>query len=348
MSRWVRWETGSMFHWEADVSPPLWTLPEPNVRYLLCRHAIAALCSLQSTRPTLWLPTFFCPEVARSCREVATIREYRDDCRWRQPDWQSLQPDPEDLVFAVNYFGIRRAQPWMEWRSKHGCVFVEDHTQDPFSTWALESTADYAVSSLRKTLPVPDGAILWSPVNRPLPVEPNGNHWRGSMLKLSAMLYKRHYLEGTVPAEYKPRYRELQLTGEQELSESEISAMSPVSEAIIARGIPKVWREQRVENARKLLDLTAGWNAAVPVFTTWPDGNAPFDLPFVFKNLRARDNCQRILQQQNIFCPVEWVCDTPDPEATELSSRILSVPIDYRYTTEDMARVADVLLTVKE
>lgn len=342
----IRWEAGSMFHWETEFAPPVWQLPEPSVSYLVCRHAIAALCAAQPSRPVLWLPTFFCPEVASFCRPLAEIREYRDDCRWPEPEWSTLNTGTRDLVLAVNYFGIRSPEPWRKWRKNHPCVLVEDHTQDPFSVWSLESNADYAVCSLRKTLPLPDGAILWSPVGRLLPVGPSTDHWQSSMLRLSAMVYKRDYLLGTVPAECKPRYRELQLSGERELSAAEISSMSPVSQAILTRGVPKQWREKRIENARALLEAIDGWRIGRPVFTKWPQGSAPFDVPVVFQDATARDKFQQRLREQNIFCPVEWVCETSDPDASDLSSRILSIPIDHRYSPEDMSRISSVLVGI--
>ena len=347
MSTSVRWEAGSMFHWEEDFPPPLWRLPAPAAYYMICRHAIAALCSVQPQRTRLWLPTFFCSEVARFCASVAEIREYRDDCRWSEPDWKSLQPEPRDLVLAVNYFGVRSREPWRAWQARNACILVEDHTQDPFSTWALESNAPYAVCSLRKTLPVPDGAMLWSPQNRPLPPPPKEGHWLGSTLKAGAMMFKRRYLEGSVSAETKLRYREWQLEGERQLSQAPMSTMSPISEAVLARGVPKVWRDRRIENAHTLLDGLEGWDAAKPAFSSCPAGHAPFDLPYVFPSESVRDFYQQALQQQNIFCPVEWPADTSDRNATELSSCILSIPIDHRYSKIDMEKIATAALSIE-
>src|SRR5450755_4583438 len=119
MREWGQREIGSMFHWEEDFAPPLWSLPQPAVYYMIGRHAVAALCAAQSTRPVLWLPTFFCSEVAWFCSTMAVIREYRDDCRWPAPDWSSLQPGPNDLVLAVNYFGVRSFEPWRNWLDEH-------------------------------------------------------------------------------------------------------------------------------------------------------------------------------------------------------------------------------------
>ncbi len=343
----ARREIGSMLHWETDFTPPLWSFPEPAVYYSVCRHAIAALCAARPQRPTLWLPSFFCPEVARVCRSVSPVREYRDDPRWPAADWNSLRPAAEDLVLAVNYFGVRSPEPWYDWRQQHACILVEDHTQDPFSAWAMESKADYAVCSIRKTVPVPDGAILWSPSNRELPPQPEGTHWEGSTLKAGAMLYKRMYVAGALPLEFKTTFRKLQLSGEAELGCGPESGISPISRALISCGIPKRWREQRVQNARSLLYLLRDWRGGEPLFTTWPDGHAPFDLPFVFASEQERDFYQSSLQKEDIYCPVEWVCETADRNAADLSSRILSIPIDHRYNSDDMERIAGVMMHIE-
>ena len=47
------------------------------------------------------------------------------------------------------------------WHREHpSIVLIEDHIHDPLSDWSQSSNADYAVASLRKTLPVPIGAML--------------------------------------------------------------------------------------------------------------------------------------------------------------------------------------------
>jgi hypothetical protein len=341
--RRVRHEIGSMFHWEPEFSSPTCSWPCPAVYYSLCRHAIFALCAAQPRRPVLWLPSFFCPEVARFCRDVAIIREYRDDCRWPEPDWPSLQPSTDDLVLAVNYFGVRGGEHWRLWRNRCACVLIEDHTQDPFSAWARQSNADYAVCSIRKTLPVPDGAILWSPAGHPLPRPCDTLSCNGSWLKAAAMLYKQGYLSGALGLEVKTEFRKMQLRGESELSNGQCSRISPMSAALLSRGAPQLWREQRNLNTRELLKLLENWEIAQPVYTTWPSGHAPFTFPLVFEDEEQRNFYQDRLRQEEIYCAVEWVCDTPDNNARDLSARILSIPIDHRYGREEMRRIADVL-----
>lgn len=343
---WGRSEIGSMLHWETEFPAPVWSWPEPAAFFSLCRHALEALCGARRTRPTLWLPSFFCFEVARHCQAVADIREYHDDCRWSEPDWSTLRPRPEDLVLAVNYFGVRSPEPWNRWRQNNSCILVEDHTQDPFSEWARNSTSNYAVCSIRKTVPVPDGAILWSPTGNALPEAPQAMDWNGSSLKAGAMLYKRSYLSETSDPDLKARYRDLQLRGEEMLSRSACSAISPVAEAIVSFGVPKFWRERRAANTRLLITLLNDFSDAQPAFRTWPERHAPFVLPLVFPSTAARDHYQDAMRKENIYCPVEWVCDTTDPGAKDLSSRILSISTDHRYSETDMRRIAEVMQRV--
>ena len=341
-----RWEVGSEFHWCGLPASPFLGWPRDVRWYMLARHAIAALIGMRATlRPTLWLPSYFCPEVAEACRLFCDLREYSDDPRWTEPKWSSLRPGSSDFVLAVNYFGVREGGARQHWRERHDCVLVEDHTQDLFSPWFLNSSADYALASLRKTVPVPDGAMLWSPRGLPLPPEDNeqSSDWSGSALKLAAMFHKAGYLQGQGPDDLKPCFRDLQLKGEQLLGHSKISAISPYSRAYLANGVPRAWRQQRLENAQYLLERLDSLESAELVFRRWPEGAVPFVVLLTFLAQSERDACQASLRRRNIYCPVHWVCQTDDVQARDLSSRILSLPIDQRYGRDEMRRMAAAL-----
>jgi hypothetical protein len=341
----THWELGSEFHWLGVPEPPFLAWPQPAVWYMLARHAVAALLEMKAANsPSLWLPTYFCPEVAECCRPYGEIREYRDMPSWAEPDWKSLEPEPDDVVLAVNYFGVRDGDHWREWRGQVSCVLLEDHSQDPFSAWASTSTADFAFASARKTLPIPDGAILWSPRGLMLPSQPADGDWRGSDLKATAMMYKAEYLRGGGSDELKRRYRHLQLTGEDLLRKSRISAISPFSSACIAEGAPQASRNRRSANARHLASKLIGVEHFNRLISGWPVGAVPFALPVIFPSRRERDECQLALRRNRIYCPVHWVCETSDVEALDLASRMLSLPIDQRYEKRDMDSIAETLL----
>jgi hypothetical protein len=335
----TRWEIGGEFHLPVDPPGPYHRWPEGAVWFALGRHTLEALLrQLGSTR--LWLPDYFCHEVARGWAESADVQLYEDDPRWPEPHWDSLRPGPRDVVVAVNYFGVREGSPWREWRERTQCVLVEDHAHDPASEWATASEADYAFSSLRKTLPVPDGAILWSPRGLPLPEQPAGGA-EGSELKLAAMLVKGEYLGGGAE-ELKDRFRRLQREGEERLAESDVAGASPATREALVRGVPLPWRARRAENATRLIDALHDWDAAEPLFTEWSADAAPLGVVFVFATAGDRDRVREVLREADVYCPVHWAdaAESSSDRVRDLAERILTIPTDWRYSAADMARIA--------
>jgi hypothetical protein len=335
----ARWEVGGDFHLPVEPPGPYHRWPDGAVWFALGRHAVEGLLrQLGSAR--LWLPDYFCHEVARSWAQIAEVRVYEDDPRWPEPRWESLRPGSRDAVVAVNYFGVREGAPWDAWRARTECVLVEDHAHDPASEWATASQADYAFSSLRKTLPVPDGAILWSPRELPMPDQPAGGT-DGSELKLAAMLLKGEYLGGGDDA-LKERFRQLQLDGEARLVESDVAGASPATREALVRGVPLPWRAKRAENAARLVAGLHGWEAAEPLFAEWPADAAPLGAVFVFASGADRDRVREALRTAGVYCPVHWAdaVQSESDRVRDLASRILTIPTDWRYSAGDMARIA--------
>lgn len=338
-------EMGGDFHWDGVFPPPLLPWPENSRWYMLARHALASiLAAFSAHRPELWLPSYFCGEVTQFCRQWCELREYRDDPRWAEPDWSTLTPAAHDVVLAVNYFGIRDGLAWHDWRRHNECILLEDHTQDPFSAWSRDSNAEYALVSARKTLPVPDGAVLWSPRGLSIPQEPTESNWSGSALKCAAMLRKAQYLRVHGGVDQKKYFRNLQMQGENLMRISPVSSVSPYSYALLFNGAPVLWRHQRELNVRCLLGRLSDLGSPELLFRSWPHGSVPFAVALIFSSQAERDDCQAHLIQNRIYCPVHWPCNTDQPHALELSLRILSLPVDHRYTQDDMDRLADVLL----
>jgi hypothetical protein len=338
----TRSEIGGEFHLPVDPPGPYHRWPDGAVWFALGRHAIHALLR-QLHAGTLWLPDYFCHEVAHGWREVVRVALYEDDPRWPEPRWESLRPRPRDVVLAVNYFGVRSGDPWFTWRESTACVLLEDHAHDPSSQWATASQADYAFSSLRKTLPVPDGAILWSPRGLVLPDQPAGGA-HGSELKLAAMLLKGEYL-GAGKDELKSRFRRLQLDGEELLAASDVAGASPATREALVRGVPLPWRARRSENTARLFAAVHGWEAAEPLFSGWPADAAPLGAVFVFESARERDRVRELLRDAGVYCPVHWsdAADSASERVRDLAQRILTIPTDWRYSAADMARIASLV-----
>jgi hypothetical protein len=333
---------GGEFHLPAEAPGPHHRWPEGAVWFALGRHALLALLQRLGA-PRLWLPDYFCHEVAERWADVADVQLYEDDPRWPEPRWESLRPASRDAVVAVNYFGVRAREPWRAWRNRTECVLVEDHAHDPVSEWATASDADYAFTSLRKTLPVPDGALLWSPRGLDLPEQPAGGA-DGSELKLAAMLLKGEYLGGG-DGELKERFRRLQLDGEERLSESSVAGASPATREGLVGGVPLPWRAKRTENAGRLIAALHGWDAAEPLFTEWPADAAPLGAVFVFGSEADRDRVRDVLREAGVYCPVHWAdaARSSSERVRKLAGRILTIPTDWRYSAADMTRIASLV-----
>ena len=154
---------------------------------------------------------------------------------------------------------------------------------------------------------------------------------------------KADYLAGRGGDELKPLFRDLQARGEQLLRTGDISAMTPYTLAYIANGAPAQWRERRLQNASRLAERLAELKGVELMFGRWPTGAVPFTLLLMFESQNERDRYQLELQRHRIYCPVHWACQTGDADATDLSFRVLSLPIDQRYGESEMDRIADVI-----
>jgi hypothetical protein len=335
-----RWEVGSEFHWMGLPPEPLLPWPDAATWYLLGRHALVGLLRflpLGSRR--LWLPSYFCFDVAEYWQSFIQVATYSDDPLRAVPDWSTLCPGPTDIVVAVNYFGVRSGDGWHKWREQTDCVLVEDHSHDPASPWARRSNADYAFASLRKTLPVPDGAILWSPRAFPLP-EGGTSESAASAIKLGAMIWKREYIEGSSTPDAKLKFRAWQQGGELEFNTSDVAFATAFSQQYLGVGVPVKWRRQRAANTRRLLSKLSRTTQFRPIFSDWPQDAAPFGAVFEFDSKTKRDDARHKLQEHRVYCPVHWPPTAScDSAYVDLANRLLTIPSDQRYTVRDMDKI---------
>ncbi len=339
-----RWEVGGEFHWMGLPPGPFIPWPESPRWYLLGRHALVALLqSLPQGSRRLWVPSYFCFDVAEYWRSFLEVATYSDDPRRAEPDWSTLRPARGDIVVAVNFFGVRSGDAWRVWHQHNPFLLVEDHSHDPVSGWALQSNAEYAFASLRKTLPVPDGAILWSPRGLSLPTSGTGEG-STSALKLAAMLWKREYLDGGSTPDAKLIFRAWQQAGERAFDKSQVSHATSFSQQYLSFGAPAKWRERRAANARRLLSRLRNKTGFRPIFSAWPQEAAPLGAVFEFESLTQRDATRQRLQEHRIYCPVHWPATAGcDPAARDLAARLLTIPTDQRYGARDMEKIAAIV-----
>ena len=221
-----RWEAGSELHLSSETGTA--SLPwdgKPVTLWGSGRDAIRGLFEWGQQRHgwrRLLMPSYFCQDVVGSTQRSASVEIYP----WAPTDRATppVVTGPGDVVFIAAMFG---AAPTVEVQGP-GAI-IEDHSHDLLAPWAISSTADYAIVSLRKTLPLPDGGAAWSPAGHELPPEPEATdaHARSVLERLSAMILKRMYLDGD-PIE-KDAFRSIAIHGEQLMASGTISGISAFS-----------------------------------------------------------------------------------------------------------------------
>ena len=344
-----RWEVGSEFHlMEFDrLGDP--ALPSEAMLFGSGRDAIRELIRFGAAElnwKRFWIPSYFCQQVVEQLQTPSIqLRTYPanplDDCS----DPVSIPSDEPGGVLSMSYFGLHsRCRPVVTDRSK--VAVVEDHSHDPWSTLALRSEADYCLASLRKTVPIPDGGLLWSPEeNRPMPkpVAPTRDRINASMQKLAGMVLKAIYLNGG-PVE-KDEFRKHLVAGEQALAEGEISGM-PAHTMTLLNEFPALeWRECRRRNFETFASKFA--NDDVRVLRPDP-GATPLSIVLMTSNHALRHALRLELISRRVYPAILWQLEEPtlgpvDAEALDVSRRMLSIHCDGRYGEEDMTRLANVV-----
>lgn len=351
-----RWEHGSDFAYPGALSPrsERW-LPPGATTWQSGRDALRALVRSAPERfRRVWFPSFYCQDVPLAvARDGVDVRAYADDPRLATASIASLELRAGDAVVVSNTFGLRRAAPLATGLRQlpPGVTLVEDHTHDPASPWALGTRAAFAFSSLRKWLPIPDGAILWSGQGLGVPAPPamDAEHASIALARLSAMLLKARYLAGE--SVEKATFRALAVDGEQRIGEGSPGPMSPVSRALLDALPVAEWRAVRRANHDTFVAAVGALAAAGVEVISAVGVEAPYAVTLLFPDASARDRVRGRLVAARVYPAVLWPVDEDvakrvagvRDEDARLAARVLSIHCDQRYTAGDMERVASVL-----
>ncbi len=307
----------------------------------------------------VWLPSYYCPEVPAALRVShvgVVVLAYPDHDLRAEPDTRGVAVAEGDVVVVANQLGVR-AQPERDHVARPGIVLVEDHSHDLGSDWALGSAADYAFASLRKTLPIPDGGVVWSPRGLDLPPEPLSAGGGAAAHRLASAIERRGRAARGV-ADERLRLRALaRIAAAAAGKDAEAVAaappgsrgragISPVSRALLAQMPVQAWRGRRRANL-EILTAAIGAPGGARILAS-PRGGVAFALTLLFDTAGARTHAQGALTARAVAPTVLWPLDPArDPGTSradaDLSRRILSVHADQRFDEADMLVLAAIL-----
>lgn len=343
-------EFGSDFHYISGFQGTGNNLYEfyPKANYYADgRQALIHLYQSQGWR-RLWIPEFFCYDVIASLKESGLNLAFYHEWPDSHGDSEALENiqqkglfQSSDAVLRVNYYGTRSHRSP---EKIHVAAMIEDHTHDLVGDWAIHSTADWCIASLRKTLPIPEGGILWSPKGLSLPdvPAPSDENEHIATIRWEAMKLKARYLAGE--AVEKAEFRKGYVETEEYLDHAQVCVLDKRSQEYLESFNIREWYIMKRENRLLLMDIN---KENVRVMCPESSGCYPFSLVLLFNSPEERERVRRSLIEHQIYPAVLWkVPDTASSEVLSFSRRMLSIHCDGRYTSADILQMKSIIESI--
>jgi hypothetical protein len=287
------------------------------------------------------MPEYFCYEVIDSVVEATGVKiVYYNDFPGNDARGivATLPYRDGDVLFRVNYFGLR------DFRSEKEITVpvIEDHTHDLMGHWSIYSDADWCIASLRKTLPIAEGGMLWSPKqlsidNIELKESKEGvniaeQRWR-------AMEMKASYLRGDNVN--KEDFRKIYLETEDWFDHAELSPIDKQSEMFIKQLDINSWINAKRKNWDVLYQLV---KTKARILIPEDSSCNPFSFIVLAKDKTQREVWKKELIDRKVYPAILWnVPDNVHAHSRNVSDRMLSIHCDGRYSEKDMEHLATIL-----
>lgn len=326
---------------------------DPGEHGILLQHGRGALVYVlrwlsrrEPRRREVVLPLYVCDSVVEAVEHAGMEARYYDVDRNLCPDTEGLVSSISDrslAVVLVHYFGFLQPEHYRSQIAERApSVSIIDDTSHAFLNQGVHSdnrTSGIRVGSLRKHGPVPDLAYAVFPGGFG---SPSGNALRFAAARTLALCASQWYHWFPIGPLRKVR-RSLATWGERiAASDPEPRNPSALSRWVLRRLDWSDIVEQRRRNYECLLEVATEFDWVRPVFPELDPDVCPLMFPVYVED---RDRLQRFLAEYRIYAPVHWRPGRSRGEVYEHSTarwvtdHILSIPIDQRYTPDDLHAV---------
>ena len=289
----------------------------------------------------LWVPEYYCYEVINTLRGAGLELDFYTDYPGSKRNFISLDLiqkngffSSSDAVLIVNYFGLRSCRKYNSWSV---AAVVEDHTHDIIGGWACNSSADWCIASLRKTLPIPQGGILWSPKGLELPSPPSMSteNELAAATRWEAMELKRSYILGDNID--KAIFRASFINTELFFDKCDVCSIDVKSREYLSTFDIQSWYQRKIANWNILKEINLpGVHVLLPENA---DCN-PFSLILIFDSIEKRDKYRIALIENRVYPAILWSIPVMVGKGAYVMSRkIISIHCDARYSIEDIQQL---------
>ena len=303
------------------------------------RQCIVALIRQNGWR-RIWMPDYFCYEVIETIKEqTGIIVKFYEDNPLYEGRVEVLPFTEGDVLLRMNYFGMRGD------RSNKGIPVpvIEDHSHDPFGHWALYSDADWCISSIRKTLPLPEGGMMWSPKGYIFTKEipSSDENERIATTRWDGMEMKARYLKGEDVS--KEEFRKRFIETEEWFDAAGPALIDKRSKKFVTKQFDlNQWQEARRRNWALLCELVN--KERCQVMKAEHESCTMFSFVLILDSKERRDSIRKRLIENSVYPAILWnVPDDVSETSRDFSGRMLSIHCDGRYTEDDVRRQAVIL-----
>lgn len=328
---------------DTAVNPVMPSFGAPQETWLdTGRSALAVIArhvAHSAAESPVWLPAYCCESIiAPFLHKSLHVRYYSVGERLDRID---VDPSPGDTLLFIHYFGCRNRTGLHrieEFRSGSIRV-IEDCVQAALTT-GIGRHGDHALTSLRKLLPQPDGAMLASRETVTIAAEPADEAFVSARV-----VGKLQRGTTTRPETFLPLFEQ----SEARLADDLPRMMSWISHQLLGRTDLPMVAARRVAN---FATLTQGLAAIeqrigmVPLLPQLDVGEVPLGFPIVVGGGR-RDALRAHLAARGIFCPIHWdvthIGSAVFADERALAASMLTLPIDQRYDEHDMSIILGAL-----
>lgn len=269
----------------------------------------------------IYIPYFTCEVILEPIKRLGLQYHFYTLDKYLDPIID-FNVDPTECFLYTNYFGIKQAT--IKALSKLIPSLIIDNSQAFFSKPLPGIDTFY---SCRKFFGVPDGAYLQSKILSNLKFEKDISFGRMSHLLIS--------IDMSIEKGY-----ESFLENNEVLSNNPIKRMSSLTERLLKSIDYEDCRIKRNRNFMVLHEELSGKNKLV-----FDASN--IDGPLCYPLLVEKETLKRKLVNNRIFIPVYWPnvfrWTTDKMFENYLTKNLAPLPIDHRYTEEDMLRIINFL-----
>ncbi len=293
----------------------------------------------------VWLPAYCCESVAQPFLQAGfRPRYYPVGSSLHLDETELPQPSPGESLLFIHYFGHRN-QLMVEHSARlraTGIRVIEDAAQAGL-TKGIGVAGDYSITSYRKHLAQPDGALLGT--GEPMDVELADPDESFVSAKMVGKLLRG---AGTEADDFLPliewseaRLRDTIVPRQQSWLSGYLMSRQDIA------GV-EFLRRDNWQALHTQLGTAGLEQRLIPLFDHLDEGEVPLGLP-VRVGGGQRDSLRHFLAEHAVFCPVHWALPhvPHDGFAAEhaLAADLLTLPVDQRMTGAHITRLVNLLTT---